>query len=58
MAKSSAPNSAGSQFYIVIAKPAPHLDGGYTVFGQVIQGQDVAEKIAIGDKMLKVTVTP
>jgi cyclophilin family peptidyl-prolyl cis-trans isomerase len=58
MAKSSAPNSAGSQFYVVITKPAPHLDGGYTVFGQVISGQDVAEKIAIGDKMLKVTVTP
>lgn len=56
MAKSSAPNSAGSQFYIVIEKPAPHLDGGYTVFGQVISGQDVAEKIVVGDKMTKVTV--
>lgn len=56
MAKSSAPNSAGSQFYIVIEKPAPFLDEGYTVFGQVISGQQVAEKIAVGDKMTKVTV--
>jgi cyclophilin family peptidyl-prolyl cis-trans isomerase len=56
MAKSSAPNSAGSQFYIVISKPAPHLDGGYTVFGQVIAGQEVAEKIGIGDKIKKVTI--
>ena len=56
MAKSSAPDSAGSQFYIVIEKPASFLDGGYTVFGQVISGQEVAEKIAIGDKMTKVTV--
>jgi len=56
MAKSSAPNSAGSQFYIVIDKPAPQLDGGYTVFGQVISGQSVAEKIAKGDKMTKVYI--
>jgi cyclophilin family peptidyl-prolyl cis-trans isomerase len=58
MAKSSAPNSAGSQFYIVIDKPAPQLDGGYTVFGQVISGQNVAEKIAKGDKMTKVYIIP
>lgn len=56
MAKSSAPDSAGSQFYIVINKPASSLDGNYTVFGQVVSGQDVAEKISIGDKMTKVTV--
>lgn len=50
-------DTAGSQFYFVITKPAPHLDSGdYTIFGQVISGQDIAEKIAIGDKMTKVTV--
>ncbi len=51
-------DTAGSQFYIVIGKPAPHLDNGnYTIFGQVVSGQNVAEKIAVGDKMLKVTIS-
>jgi len=51
-------DTAGSQFYIVITKPAPHLDNGnYTIFGQVIAGQDVAEKIAKGDKINKITIT-
>lgn len=56
MAKTPAPNSAGSQFYIVIGQPAPALDGGYTVFGKVIAGQDVAERIAVGDQMTRVSV--
>ncbi|MCS7296713.1 MAG: peptidylprolyl isomerase [Bacteroidia bacterium] len=39
--------SNGSQFYIVIAeKGTPFLDGAYTVFGQVLEGMEVAEKIA------------
>jgi TonB family protein len=50
------PNSAGSQFYIVIGKPAHGLDGGYTIFGRVIDGQAVAEQIAKGDKMTKVSI--
>jgi len=40
MARSADPDSAGSQFYICVA-PAPHLDGQYTVFGQVTEGLDV-----------------
>ena len=40
MAKTAAPDSAGSQFYITLAN-VPHLDGGYTVFGKVREGMDV-----------------
>jgi len=46
MARTSAPNSAGSQYYITLA-PAPHLDGNYAIFGKVVQGLDVV--LAIGD---------
>jgi cyclophilin family peptidyl-prolyl cis-trans isomerase len=49
------PNTAGSQFYICLA-PAPHLNGGYTVFGQVIQGMDNVFKLREGDKMTQVTL--
>lgn len=44
MARSSDPNSAGSQFFIVV-KDANFLDGKYTAFGKVIKGMDVADKI-------------
>jgi peptidyl-prolyl cis-trans isomerase B (cyclophilin B) len=49
------PNTAGSQFYICLA-PAPHLDGSYTNFGQVIQGMDNVFKLRQGDKMTQVTL--
>lgn len=55
MARAFDPDSAGSQFYICLA-PAPHLDGQYTVFGQVTKGMNVVHKLRAGDKMLKVTV--
>lgn len=55
MARSQDPNSASSQFYIVL-EDAKFLDKNYAVFGQVIEGQDVVEKIEKGDKMLKVTI--
>ena len=44
MARSSHPDSAGSQFFIVV-KDANFLDGKYTVFGEVIEGMDVVDKI-------------
>ncbi len=44
MARSADPDSAGSQFFICIAD-APHLDGKYTVFGEVVSGMDIADKI-------------
>jgi len=55
MARSQDPNSASSQFYIAL-EDATFLDKNYAVFGQVIEGQDVVEKIRKGDKMLKVTI--
>ena len=44
MARSQDPNSAGSQFFIVV-KDAHFLDGKYTAFGRVLSGMDVADKI-------------
>jgi peptidyl-prolyl cis-trans isomerase A (cyclophilin A) len=46
MARTGAPNSGGSQFFIMVAA-YPSLDGQYTVFGHVLSGQDVADKIAL-----------
>jgi peptidylprolyl isomerase len=47
MARTSNPNSANSQFFIMFA-PAPHLDGQYTIWGQVTEGIDVVDKIKRG----------
>jgi len=44
MARSQDPDSAGSQFFIVV-KDTPHLNGKYTVFGEVVKGMEVADKI-------------
>lgn len=55
MARSSDPDSAGSQFYITLA-PTPFLDGQYAVFGQVTKGIDVVKKIKKGDVMVKVYI--
>jgi len=40
----SGPDTNGSQFFITYA-PAPHLDGGYTIFGEVLQGMDILEML-------------
>jgi peptidyl-prolyl cis-trans isomerase B (cyclophilin B) len=44
MARSAHPDSAGSQFFICVAD-APFLDGKYTVFGEVVKGMEVVDKI-------------
>ena len=44
MARAMNPNSAGSQFFIMVER-APHLDGDYAAFGKVTEGMDVADRI-------------
>ncbi|SHH53498.1 peptidylprolyl isomerase [Tepidibacter thalassicus] len=66
MARTMDPNSAGSQFFIMVAK-SPHLDGQYASFGRVIEGMEEVDRIVNVDrdysdkpyedqKMKKVTV--
>ena len=57
MARSSDPNSAGSQFYICL-DDARFLDNQYTVFGQMSDGYEALDQIRRGDKMNKVSVEP
>ena len=44
MARAMDPNSAGSQFFIMV-EDAPHLDGGYAAFGKITEGMEEAQKI-------------
>jgi peptidylprolyl isomerase/peptidyl-prolyl cis-trans isomerase B (cyclophilin B) len=55
MARSQHPDSAGSQFYICYGT-TPHLDGQYTVFGKVVSGMELVDRIKQGDKMSSVTI--
>jgi cyclophilin family peptidyl-prolyl cis-trans isomerase len=51
----SGPDTGGSQYYLCHS-PQPHLDGGYTVFGRVIDGWNVMDHIVQGDRMLKIEI--
>ena len=55
MARSGDPNSAGSQFYIMLGA-APHLNGQYTAFGQVTSGMEVVDSIRVGDRVKSVKI--
>jgi peptidylprolyl isomerase/peptidyl-prolyl cis-trans isomerase B (cyclophilin B) len=55
MARSQDPDSAGSQFYICYGN-TPHLDGQYTVFGKVVSGMELVDRIKQGDKMTSVAI--
>ena len=68
MARTMQPNSAGSQFFIMVDK-APHLDGAYAAFGKVLEGMEVADAIVtshldpsdqplVPQRMNSVTVAP
>ncbi len=50
MARSAMPDSASSQFYIAL-EDLPSLDGDYAVFGKVVEGMDVVDKIKQGDRI-------
>lgn len=56
MARSSNPNSANSQFFIVTAD-SPHLNGQYTLLGEVIEGMEFVDNIKLGDPRANGVVT-
>src|SRR5437867_10155231 len=55
MARKSDPDSAGSQFYIMLGA-AEHLNGQYTAFGRVVKGMEVVDTIKVGDRVKSITV--
>ena len=44
----SGPNTNGSQFFVTTV-PTPHLNGGHTIFGQLTEGQEIADAISLAD---------
>ena len=53
MPRNDDPESGGSQFFVT-HRPTPHLDGRYTIFGELRQGGDVLDRIEVGDRILTV----
>lgn len=53
----SGKDTGGSQWFVTHA-PQPHLDGGYTVFGRVVTGMDVVDRIVRGDAIQSIVISP
>ena len=53
----SGKDTGGSQWFVTHS-PQPHLDGGYTVFGRVVTGMDVVDRIVRGDVIQSITIRP
>lgn len=51
----SGKDTGGSQFFVTLS-PQPHLDGRYTVFGQVVEGMEVVDQLAYGDLIEKIVI--
>ena len=54
---SAGKDTEGSQFFITHS-PQPHLDGRYTIFGRVRKGMDVVDRLQVGDKVTRLTLSP
>jgi len=52
----SGKDTGGSQWFVTHS-PQPHLDGGYTVFGNIVAGMDVVDNIARGDVIRSIAIT-
>jgi cyclophilin family peptidyl-prolyl cis-trans isomerase len=57
MPNAGEPHTGGCQIFITHI-PTPHLDGNYTVFGKVIEGMDVVQRLEIGDTVTSVRLVP
>jgi cyclophilin family peptidyl-prolyl cis-trans isomerase len=51
----SGPDTGGSQFFITHS-PQPHLDGGYTIFGRVVEGMQIADRVTLDDPIITIEV--
>jgi cyclophilin family peptidyl-prolyl cis-trans isomerase/HEAT repeat protein len=52
----SGKDTGGSQWFVTHS-PQPHLDGGYTVFGRVVEGMEVVDRIVRGDRIRSINIT-
>lgn len=52
---SAGKDTEGTQWFITHS-PTPHLDGGYTVFGEVVSGQEIVDQLEVGDQILRTTL--